>query len=268
MDDSSAASQYTSGTLEQTILTALQQSGKNLDTLTITDLAPLDQFHFGGRPAVLAQARLAGVKPGMAVLDVGGGIGGPARTLASEYGSHVTVLDVTEEFCQVGERLTRMVGLSDRVTFHHGDALAMPFDDASFDLAWTEHSTMNIPDKERLFREIHRVLRPGGIYALHEAMTGPNQPLHFPAPWARRPEASFVATPEEYQRLLSAAGFRQIAWEASPPAPPGQGPTPAGEKPLPGINILGPDMPERLRNGMRNQTEGRIIVMQGVFERV
>ena len=125
-------------------------------------LAPLDQLHIRGKEATLDLARLAELTPGMLVLDVGGGIGGPARTLANEFGCVVTVLDLTEEFCRVGEMLTARTGLSDRVTFRPGNALDMPFPSSSFDRVWVQHSSMNIAAKERLFAEIHRVLRPGG----------------------------------------------------------------------------------------------------------
>lgn len=268
MDGGQVAAQYTSGTLEQTILTALERSGKNLDALTPQDLAPLDQLHSGGRPATLEMARLAGIGQGMRVLDIGGGIGGPARLLASEFGCQVTVLDLTPEFCKTGEALTRRVGLGDRVTFVQGSGLNVPFDDESFDVAWTQHSTMNIEDKARLFQEIHRVLRPGGKYVLHEIAQGPNQPIHFPAPWARDPSVSFLATPDEYQRLITSAGFRQIAWNIRGRDPAQQPPIlPQGQSTV-GIHVLGPDMPERLRNAGRNDAEGRTVVIQGVFERV
>lgn len=212
MDDGQIEAQYSSGTLEHNILAALQQMGKDRDGLSVMDLAPIDQFHFGGRAATLDLARLAGCQPEMTVLNVGGGLGGAARTLASEFGCRVTVLDLTEEFCRVGEMLTQTVGLSDRVTFRRGDALDMPFDAASFDAVWTQHSTMNIEDKERLFREIHRVLRPGGVYALNEVMAGPVQPPTYPTPWAREPAVSFLLRPEEFQRHIATLGFRQIVW--------------------------------------------------------
>ena len=110
----------------------------------------------------LELARLAGLRAGAEVLDVGGGLGGPARTLALRLGCRVTVLDVTEEYCRVGVELTRRTGLAGRVSFHHGDALALPFADARFDVVWTQHSSMNVDDKEALYAGIHRALRRGG----------------------------------------------------------------------------------------------------------
>jgi ubiquinone/menaquinone biosynthesis C-methylase UbiE len=270
MDDGQDAAQYSSGALEHTILAALQRMGEDLDTLSVVDLAPIDQFHFGGRAATLDLARLAGIRSGMAVLDIGGGLGGAARTLAGEFGCRVTVLDLTEEFCRVGEMLTERVGLGERVTFRQGDALDMPCDDESCDAVWTEHSTMNIEDKDRLFREIHRVLRPGGVYALNEVMAGPVQPPYFPTPWARDPALSFLARPEEVQRLLISLGFRQIVWRDTTAAVPTVSTSPSSSEPSSplGLHLLTEDMPERLKNSARNRLEGRTVVCQAVYERV
>jgi ubiquinone/menaquinone biosynthesis C-methylase UbiE len=153
---------YGRGDLGAAIVAALGAAGKDPNTLTPDDLAPVDQFHIRGQEATLELVRLAELEPGAHVLDVGGGLGGPARTLAVTVGCRVTVLDLTEEYCRVGADLTQRAGLADRVSFRHGDALALPFEAGSFDAVWTQHSSMNIADKEALYREAHRVLRPGG----------------------------------------------------------------------------------------------------------
>jgi SAM-dependent methyltransferase len=169
--------------------------------------------------------------------------------------------------------LTAVTGLSGLVDFAHGDALAMPFPTGVFDLVWTQHSSMNIDDKERLYAEIHRVLRPGGRLALHEVMAGRAQPVRFPVPWARDPAISFLRSPEEICALIRAAGFAEIAWvdvTASAtdwyrrwtmrPAPDEPGPL--------GLHLLlGPEILEMGRNVLRNLEEGRIAVIQGVFDR-
>ncbi len=167
---------YGRGNLTGRILEALRDSGKDPKSLDAEDLSPIDHFHTGGRRATLILAHLAGITSGMRVLDVGGGLGGPARALASEFGCTVEVLDITQEFCRAGEMLTKRTGLGDLVSFRYGSALEMPYPDASFDFVWTQHSSMNIADKERLYQEIHRVLRPGGSLAMHEIMAGPNSP--------------------------------------------------------------------------------------------
>ena len=154
--------------LANAILAGLQAAGKDLQALNPNDLAAVDQLHFRGKEVTLQLAQLAGLTSGIRVLDVGGGLGGPARTLASEFNCHVTVLDLTEEYCRVGEMLTGRTGLSARVHFRLGNALAMPFPPESFDIAWTQHSSMNIADKARLYAEIRRVLRSHGRLALSE----------------------------------------------------------------------------------------------------
>ena len=198
--------------LSANILAALQRAGKDLNALTRNDLAPFEEFHLRGRAATMELANLAGLSEGMAVLDVGSGIGGPARTLAAEFGCQVTGLDLTEEYCRAAEMLTGRVGLSDKVTIRQGDALDMPFDDEAFDLVWMQHMAMNIEDKERLFGEIRRVLRPGERLALYEIFAGSITPLHFPVPWASDPAISFLVSPTEARQLLAAAGFRELVW--------------------------------------------------------
>src|SRR5262245_51586721 len=133
--------------LGQTILEVLAASDKDLDALTVDELAPLDQFHGGGKAATVRLARLAGLRPGMQVLDVGGGLGGPARTLATEFGCHVTVIDLTESYVRAAEVLTRHMGLADRVTHQVGNAVELPFGNGTFDLVWTQNSGMNIAAK-------------------------------------------------------------------------------------------------------------------------
>ncbi|MBI4590613.1 MAG: methyltransferase domain-containing protein [Candidatus Rokubacteria bacterium] len=264
---------YGRGDLGGVILESLRAAGKEVDALTPDDLALVDQFHIRGKEATLELARLAGVERGMRVLDVGGGLGGPARTLASELGCRVTVLDLTEEYCRVGEDLTARAGLRDQVVFRHGDALHMPFPGGSFDLVWTQHSSMNIEDKERLYRESHRVLRVGGRLALHEIMAGSRAPIHFPVPWARDPSMSFLRSPVAVRALLTATGFEELAWvDVSAPSLEwfrqrvAAQATPA-VRPL-GLHVLlGADFGLMFKNQVRNLEEDRIAVIQGVWGR-
>ena len=157
----------------QAILDALSALGKDVKALTVDDLAPLDQFHGGGKPATVRLARLAALQPDTRVLDAGGGLGGPARTLAAEFGCRVTVIDLTETYVRAAEMLTERLGLAERVRHRVGNALALPFDDASFDVVWTQNSGMNIEDKAGLYAGFHRVLRPGGLLVMQEPMAGP-----------------------------------------------------------------------------------------------
>ncbi len=254
------------------ISAALTAAGKHLDALTIDDIAPIDQFHTRGKVATLELAQRAGVRAGMQVLDVGGGLGGPARMVAAQFGAQITVLDLTEAFVHAGTWLTRKVGLSDRVTFRHGSALDMPFADTSFDLVWTQHASMNIADKKRLYAEIYRVLRPGGRFALHDIMAGTVQPAHFPVPWARDPATSHLGVPEEIRALIKATGFREIEWVDETQIALSwfqqRAAAPASSTAAPGLNLLlGAEFAPMMQNQVRNLNEGRIKVFQGVFDR-
>jgi ubiquinone/menaquinone biosynthesis C-methylase UbiE len=255
------------------ILEGLRAAGKDPEALVPDDLAPVDHFHIRGKEATLALARLAGVERTMHVLDVGGGLGGAARTLAHEFGSRVTVLDFTEEYCRVGEDLTRRARLQDRVTFRHGDALAMPFAAESFDLVWTQHSSRNIDDKERLYREVHRVLRRGGRLALHEIVAGPNVPIHFPVPWARDASLSFLRPATALRGLLRDLGFREVAWvDVSTPSLEWYrarlaAPKAASAPPLGLHLLLGADFGPMFRNQILNLEEARIVVIKAVLDR-
>ncbi|MCA1715507.1 MAG: methyltransferase domain-containing protein [Actinobacteria bacterium] len=275
-DDRTVVSEhYGRGDLAARILAALRAAGKVPDALAADDLAPVDQFHTRGKDATLELARLAGVTPEMRVLDVGGGLGGPARTLASEIGCSVEVLDVTEEFCRAGEMLTTRTGLGDLVSFRHASALDMPHSDASFDAVWMQHSSMNIADKERLFAEIQRVLRPGGHLALHEIMAGPVAPIYFPVPWARGPEINFLRPPEEVRALITGTGFEELAWMDETASALrwfrerlAAADAASGELPPLGLHlVLGADLGQMFRNLARNLQEDRAVVVQGVFER-
>ena len=208
------AQHYTSGALEQSIIAALRQAGKDPDRLDPDDLAPVDEFHHGGRAATAAFAPRLGLRPGMHVLDVGSGLGGPARYLTRQYGCRVTGIDLTEEFVAVAQNLTRRLGMEGQVSFQHGSALAMPFSAASFDAATLFHVGMNIGDKPALFAGVRRVLKPGGVFGIYDQMRAADGELVFPVPWAPQPQASFVETPTTYKRLLTEAGF-EVVWERS-----------------------------------------------------
>ena len=205
--------------LVTTVLHALQSAGLDIDHLDVDALAATDQFHGGGLPVTIRLAELAGLaQPGRAdrrrrVLDVGGGLGGPARTLAAHYGCLVTALDLTPSYVEVAAELTRRVGLADRVTHLMGDALDLPFDDGSFDIVWTQNSGMNIADKRRLYSGFHRVLRPGGMLCFQEPMAGELQPLHFPVMWAEDASMSHLVPPDQVRDILEALGFEVRSWE-------------------------------------------------------
>lgn len=254
----------------------IRRHGINPQEVTVAQLAPVDNYHWLRLAGTLALADAAAISRSERVLDVGGGIGGPARQLASRVGCHVTVLDVTPEYCAVGERLTEWTGLPELVTFVHGSALDMPFPDGGFDVLWTQHATMNIPDKPRLYSEIARVVRPGGRFAMFDVLAGQHQPIHFPVPWASDQSVSFLLSPEETRGLISQVGFREVIWmtdqdqalEAAlaKPDPLGE-PDSSGNGLNPGL-LNGHEGPRMGANVQRNMEEGRICFAMGVFERL
>lgn len=270
--EASINGQYGRPDLGAQLLAALQNAGKDVDALTLHDLAPFEEIHLRGRAATRDLAQLAKLQPGTELLDVGCGVGGPARTLASEFGCQVTGIDLTENYCLAAEMLTARVGLDERVTFHHGNALQMPFDDATFDAVWMQHMAVNIEEKDRLYAEIFRVLRPGGSLLFHEIAAGTNSELFFPVPWASEPAISFLVAPEEMRQALAAAGFTErnwvddtgacIAWFHAQLAAR----TPGSSPPV-GFDLVVPNFPEKGRNVLRNLKDERITVVQAVFDR-
>jgi len=208
--EQAVARHYAHGSLEQTILDALVAAGKDVNRLTPKDLAPVDEFHVGGRQATVAFAEQFGLWPGMRLLDVGCGLGGAARYFASEHGCQVTGIDLSGEYVAVANALAALVGLGDRVSCRQGSALELPFAPGSFDGAYMFHVGMNIEDKSRLFRELRRVLVPSGVFGIYDVMRLAPGDLHYPVPWTSSAEVSFVSDAEGYRRLLVAAGFEVV----------------------------------------------------------
>jgi sarcosine/dimethylglycine N-methyltransferase len=253
--------------LGQAILDALAAAGKDLDALTVDEVAPADHFHGGGKLATDRLARLASPPAGSRVLDVGGGLGGPARTLAARHGCRVTVIDLTESYVWAGELLTERLRLGDRVSHRVGDALELPFPAGAFDMVWTQNSGMNIADKERLYAGFHRVLRPGGLLAFQEPMAGSTGPPLFPLMWARDASQTFLRSPDEMRALIEAAGFRVRVWddvtvETSTSTPVSALPPYAIAK-----LVMGEALEAIMEAGQRNRDEGRMLLIQAVCDR-
>jgi ubiquinone/menaquinone biosynthesis C-methylase UbiE len=259
---------YTCKDLGGVILAALEKAGKDVNRLTPEDLAPIDQFHIRGRAATLELARAAGLDATKYVLDVGSGVGGASRCLAREFGCRVTGIDLTDEYCRAAAMLTAKTGLAHLVDYRQGDATRLPFDDQTFDVVWTEHVAMNIPDKTLLYREIHRVLKPGGTLAVYDVLAGPSGPVLFPVPWARTPETSFLVTPGEMRTLLDKTGFTVTDWSDTTEVACTWF-VRLAEKirkegfPVLGFHLLlGDDFKEMAQNQGRNLQEGRIVLAQ------
>jgi MPBQ/MSBQ methyltransferase len=204
------AEHYSRPQLDETILGAMKRAGLDKEKLTPTDLAAVDEFHVGGLEATKAFTEFMGLKPGMKVLDVGCGVGGPARYFASEHGVRVTGIDLTEEFIRAAISLTKLVNLEDTAKFEQGSALAMPFQKESFDAAYMFHVGMNIADKNALFQDVARVLKPGAKFAIYDVMRTNDEPISYPVPWAASGDTSFVVKIEGYRKALEAVGFEVV----------------------------------------------------------
>lgn len=267
--DSDISRHYTRGDLLERLHAALLGDDIDPDHPTIETLAPFDQFHGRGLEATEEVADVLAVTATDHLLDVGSGIGGPARYIADRFGCRVTGIDLTAEFCDVARHLTQMLGLEDRVAFEQGDALAMPFADASFDGAYSMNVSMNIADKAGFYREIHRVLRPGAWLVLIEIAQGPNGSLDYPTPWAQTAESSFLVTPSETGEVLEASGFtdlksRDTAKESLAFGARSRAMVERGEKPpFRAIQLIHGDLAaEVIANSTRGIVEARIIPIE------
>ena len=269
----SVQAHYTRSDLGSVILAALEKAGKDLNRLTPEDLAPIDEFHIRGRAATLELAQAASVDSTKRVLDVGSGVGGTSRCLAREFGCRVTGIDLTDEYCRTAAMLSERIGLAELIDYRQGDATNLPFPDASFDIVWTEHVAMNIPDKPKLYREMHRVLKPGGTLAIYDILAGPAGPVLFPVPWARTPESSFLATPDELRMLLEKSGFKVAVWSDTTDSARAWFVALAekirkeGMPPLGFHVLLGSDFQAMAQNQRRNLEEARIVLAQIVARR-
>jgi SAM-dependent methyltransferase len=203
---------YSRDDLASTILSALQQAGKDITQLRPQDLAGVDEFHIRGAQATAELAEQLKLEPGLLVLDVGSGLGGPSRHVAHRSGSRVVGLDLTADYCRCATELAARVGLSELVEYHQGSALSMPFPSMHFDRAFTQHVAMNIQDKAALYREVHRVLKTDALFGIYDVLQGPGGQVHFPVPWAREATSSFLVAPDELRRLLENAGFEVVHW--------------------------------------------------------
>jgi ubiquinone/menaquinone biosynthesis C-methylase UbiE len=205
--ESRVAEHYAKGRLEERILSALKLSGRDVEQLTVFDLAAMDEFHVGGLAATKELADQMELQADLRLLDIGSGVGGPARYFAAEHGCRVTGVDVTEEFVQASVSLTKMLRLDSLVEFKQASALELPLGANLFDRAYMIHVGMNIADKAAVFREVRRVLKSGGLFVVFDVLRASEGPLRYPLPWASDEATSFVATAAGYRDALNEAGF-------------------------------------------------------------
>jgi sarcosine/dimethylglycine N-methyltransferase len=253
------------------VLDALRESGRDSDAIEIDDLAGIDEFHALGRPATMALADLAGVERGARVVDVGAGLGGPARYLAATYGARVTAVEPTARFRDACAELTRRAGLADLVHVVDGSATKLPVAAASMDLVWMQAVAISVADKGAMARELRRVLRPGGRLAFFDSVARGDGELHFPLPWADGPAESFVVGADALRSVFAEAGFEPLVWKeqegaleeiAKRPFSPTVDPAQVG------LALLMPDFTERMGNLGRTIGEGRLGVLQAILRAV
>jgi sarcosine/dimethylglycine N-methyltransferase len=236
--------------------------------LTTQQLAALDQFHTRGLAATADLAKLVGINADMSVLDIGSGVGGPARFLAEAYGCRVTGVDLSDSFVEAARYLTARTGQSDRISFQTANALSLPFNQNTFDVVLLQHVAMNIQDRPSLYKEIRRVLTSGGRFATFDVVLDNSEP-HYPVPWARTPETSFLLTADATRGAIEAAGFRTLVTQDDTAVAKQWFATLRASGPPPGPNlgvIMGPDFPQLAANLGRSILEGRLGILTAVFE--
>ena len=267
-------SHYGRGDMAAKIFAVLAEDGHDLNALKIEDLTPFDEMHVRGRQATAELAEAAGFTTGMHILDVGCGLGGPTRFVAATHGCRVTGIDLTADFVQSAEALAAKVGLSHLVSYRQASALDLPFEDASFDGAWSQHVQMNIADKPGLYREVARVLKPGARFAAYDILAGPAGPPHYPCPWAPEPEISFLTEPEPWRTLLEDSGFeieswhdtssKALTWFTEMSAKAKEDPHAATLR----ERVVGPELRERIGNLRRSLEENRVVLVEAVSRRL
>ena len=256
---------YSAHDIEARILAALHAAGLNPgQQLSPGELGALDHFHTGGLGASLELLELAQIRAEERVLDIGAGLGGAARLLASERGCRVDCIELSPDYCAGAVLLNRLTGLDDRIEVHAGSALDLPFPDDSFDVAWMQNVGMNIADKRKLYAEIRRVLKPGGRFAFQEMAAGETATSYFPLPWATDPADSCLVSAEEFSALLGESGFIAECFEDTSEAHLNRPAAAAAPGQLT-LGVFVDNLAQKAGNARRSLQEGQVRLVRGVF---
>lgn len=265
---------YTRDGLFEVIVQKLKDNGIEKDKITRKDISQVDEFHLRGSLATQELVNEAGFDKDTKVLDVGCGIGGPARMIAETFGCKVTGVDLTEEFIRTAKLLSELVGLNDLTEFICADATKLPLADESYDIVWTQHAQMNIKEKKKLYSEIHRVLKKGGRFIYYDIFSVGNESLYFPLPWAEESTISHLITIPDYNELLTETGFKEVQKKDQTENSANfikemfakvakEGP------PKIGLNLLMKETSiEKLKNVLRNITDNKMAVQNGIYQKI
>ena len=250
------------------IIEALRSESGADAPVTPETLAPFDHFHSRGVAATTALCALLAPRAGERVLDIGCGIGGPARWIAHRTGCHITGVDLTPPFVEAAGALAAACGMEDRLRFLEGSALALPVPDAAFDRAYSQNVVMNIADKPAFYAEAFRALKPGGTIALSNLAAGPAGPPTYPLPWAASVDTSFLSTPEATRADILAAGFEILAFRDASAEIAAfnaelRARAKAGAPPRQGMAVLvGEAIVERQRNSAHGLAGGQLVAVE------
>lgn len=269
VNPASVSDHYAHGNLIAAIQNGLTLMGKTTSTVTVDDLAPVDEFHIGGRKATVELMEQLQPSPTDHLLDIGSGLGGAARFVADRYRCLVTGIDLTREYVEAGRDLCEWVGLNDRVSLHHANALSIPFPDGTFSAAYMLHVGMNIEDKSKLFSEAARIMRSGSLFGVYDVMRTGDGELNYPLPWATTRESNAVARLEQYRTALQSAGFEILSErnrrdfalayfnQLQPKMSATDGPPPLGLH-----TLMGERRKSQVRNMIENISSGRIAPIE------
>ncbi len=259
---------YSARGIEARILAGIRAAGLNPEQrLSPEELGALDHFHTGGLRASRELLEAAQIRADDRVLDIGAGLAGSARLLASSVGCRVDCIEMSPDYCVGAVLLNRLTGLEDRIKVHEGSALELPFADDSFDVVWMQNVGMNIADKRTLYEEISRVVKPGGRYAFQEMAAGNVATSYFPLPWATEPADNFLVSAEEMQSLLGECGLIAELFEDTSDAHLSRttaNATPAAAGQL-GLAVFVDNLAQKAANARRSLEEGQVRLVRGVF---
>lgn len=259
---------YSARGIEARILAGIRAAGLNPEQrLSPEELGALDHFHTGGLRASRELLEVAQIRADDRVLDIGAGLAGSARLLASAVGCRVDCIEMSPDYCVGAVLLNRLTGLEDRIKVHEGSALELPFADDSFDVVWMQNVGMNIEDKQTLYGEIARVLKPGGRYAFQEMAAGNVATSYFPLPWATEPADNFLVSADEMQSLLGECGLIAELFEDTSDAHLSRttaNATPAAAGQL-GLAVFVDNLAQKAANARRSLEEGQVRLVRGVF---